>query len=104
MMLDRLLQAVSRVPVQQGCLLRFCVDGGIPAIELLEDCPAMALLLAMKVEYTPSVEEYQRTVVALVGSKRDEILSHCSYPSSKWVVRLLRKIPADQYTLDQHAL
>jgi len=91
----RILKAVVPVPIRQPWLLEFCVVGDMPAVELLESCPAMALLLALKAHYTTTYENHIQ-IAALARCKRSEILWQCSFPSQKWVTGLLKKIPASQ--------
>ena len=57
-------------------------------MELLESCPAIAMLVALYLQYHSSVD-----VEALCRKKRKDILSTCKFPSANWIVKLLGKIP-----------
>lgn len=81
------------LPCRRTVVLQFIVKGGRAAVELLESCPALALLLAMRIYNDPTAWAVEK-VRALAGIKRQKILSYCAYPADKWVVRLLQKIPA----------
>ncbi|MFA7455660.1 MAG: hypothetical protein WCZ10_14485 [Desulfobulbaceae bacterium] len=91
---DRILQGVSRFRKNKAALLKFCFNTGRPAVELMEDCPALIGLIAARLDATLPIGEYTEKAARLVRRKRGEILSSLSYPASKSVIRLLRKIPA----------
>ncbi len=99
--IPRILRAVEQIPVRQSLILEFCVEGGVPVIELFESNPALVLLLALKADATVTWEAH-REVIALASCRQTEISAHCSYPSEKWIVKLLGKIPPSQCS--QHLL
>ncbi|MFA5719073.1 MAG: hypothetical protein WC952_15295 [Desulfobulbaceae bacterium] len=90
----RILQGVSRFRRNKAALLKFCFNAGRPAVELMEDCPALIGLIASRLDATLPIGEYTEKAAGLLRRKRGEILSSLSYPASKSVIRLLRKIPA----------
>jgi len=88
----RVWPLLSQMPMHRHMLLEFCIKGGRQAIELFEDCPALALLLAMRVSSDHAVR-LQEQLVELAGKKRIDILHYCRFPRERWVVKLLKKIP-----------
>ncbi|HHO48963.1 MAG TPA: hypothetical protein ENN06_11025 [Desulfobacteraceae bacterium] len=91
---DRILQGVSRFRKNKAALLKLCFNAGRPAVELMEDCPALIGLIAARLDAALPIREYTEKAAQLVRRKRKEILSSLSYPASRSVIRLLRKIPA----------
>jgi hypothetical protein len=91
---DRIVQTVSRFRKNKAALLKICFNVGRPAVELMEDCPALISLIAARLDSNLPVREYAEKAMHLTLRKRKEILSFFSYPSSASVIRLLRKIPA----------
>lgn len=89
------LKAVKNVKGCQGHLLGLCTLGGTPAIELVEDCSAIAVLLAYRRPKNCLKLKEAQSIQRLVRKKRHQLLFLDSFPAQKWIVRLLKKIPAD---------
>ena len=81
------------MPLCRKNTLEFCLRGGEWAIEVLEDCPAIALLLAERIQRDPSMDQDEQIAV-LAACNRTEILRYCYYPAQPWVVQVLSRIPA----------
>ena len=74
-------------------LLNFFIRYGLPAVELAEDCPALAYIAAQSCFFglnTPGFDFYER----LPEEKRSKILLASGFPALRWVEKLFRKIPA----------
>lgn len=91
---QRILQGVSRFRKNKAALLKICYNVGKPAVELMEDCPALISLIAARLDSNLPIREYTEKAMQLTRRKRREILSSFSYPSTESVIKLLRKIPA----------
>ena len=73
-------------------LLNFFIRYGQPAVELAEDCPALAYVAAQSCFFgfnTPGFDLYER----LPEEKRSKILQITGFPALRWVEKLFRKIP-----------
>lgn len=90
---SRVLSMVSQFTEHEEQLLALCFNAGVPAVEMLEDCPALAFLIATRIESTLRPEEYQDNALALLRRKRHHLLGHFAYPATKQAARLMRKIP-----------
>jgi len=94
---SRIYPLLLRMPGAREMLLELCLAGGRGAIELAEDNPALALLLALRISRDPRVC-WREQVALLVLQNRTNLLAYCHYPSEKWIERLLRKIPVGDCT------
>ena len=90
----KIFHSVSCFRENKARLLKICFNVGKPAVELMEDCPAIISLIAAGLNAKMPVREYTEQAKYLVRQKRKKILSYFSYPSSKSVIKLMRKIPA----------
>jgi len=75
-------------------LLNFFIRYGLPAVELAEDCPALAYVVAQSCFFginSPGFDFYER----LPEEKRTKILQLSGFPALRWVEKLFRKIPAN---------
>ncbi len=86
---------IRQLPLRRKMLLELCIKGGRPARELFRDCPALGLLLALRISNDSSIC-LQEQLVELAGRKRVEILEYCLFPAAPWIVKLLRKITPAQ--------
>ena len=76
-------------------LLNFFIKHGLAAVELAEDCPALAYVAAACSynEFNPSrIQDIDQ----IPKKKRTEILKLAGYLNEKWVAKLFRKIPISQ--------
>jgi hypothetical protein len=89
----RMLKAISLIPSHHEKIIRFCLHGGVQAVELLEECPVIVFLATQKLDRICDSVSYQKAVDLLIGQKHHEILQQCSFPSSVLNARLLRKVP-----------
>jgi len=89
---NRIRRQLLQAPIHRKILLEFCIRGGLAAVELFEDAPAIALLLAHRVSYDPGVRRREQ-LAGLAGRKRTEILAYCNFPAAPWIARVLKKIP-----------
>lgn len=89
-----ILQTVSCFSENKASLLKICFNVGKPAVELMEDCPAIISLIAGGLDANLPIHAYLEQAKYLVRQKRKKILSYFSYPSSKSAIKLMRKIPA----------
>ncbi len=74
-------------------LLNFFIRYGLPAVELAEDCPALAYVAAQSCFFgfnASGFNFYER----LPGEKRSKILQVSGFPPVRWIEKLFRKIPA----------
>lgn len=90
---ERILRNVSCICENKALLLKICFNVGRPAVELMEDCPALLSLIASRLDSNLPIREYTERATCLVGQKRKKILAQFSYPSSTSVMQLMRKIP-----------
>jgi len=93
-LLGRILEAVSRFRENRASLLKLCLNTGLPSVEIMGDCPALISLIASRLDAITPVSEYTDTARYLVRLKREHILSYFTYPSSKSIIKMMRKIPA----------
>lgn len=96
----RILEAVSAFRENKAALLKLCFNAGKPAIELMDDCPALISLMAFRLESVKQIHEYTDRARYLLRQKREHILSCFSYPSSRSVIKMMRKIPASDSGAD----
>ncbi len=92
--LESALKIVQSVLVRREQLLRFCLQGGAPAIELAISCPALALLAASTLDHIDGFADYNQNAKSLLEQKRHHILGRLGFPAERWVVELFTKIPS----------
>lgn len=94
-LVERVLPAVALFADKRLRLLEFAVNVGMSAVEMIEDCPALAYLLVSRTGWL-ELDRALKVQAVLARRKRHEILSALGLPDSKWFARMLRKIPAGE--------
>ena len=92
--LDSALEIVESVLVRREQLLRFCLQGGLPAIELAVSCTPLALLAASTLDQIDDYDDYNQNIKSLLEQKRHRMLGRLGFPAERWVVELFTKIPS----------
>lgn len=83
-------------PKEKEPMFKFFIAGGRDAIAIAEENPAFALLLALNLRQTRTLHEYNSELQRTIRLKRTEILDAAGYPSGRWVLKALRKIPIEE--------
>lgn len=91
-LIPEMLGLLEDFPSEKYCLAAFCLRHGSSGVSLLKDTPALAYLIAVK-EYFAYGRQELLTKISL-EQKRTEILENLEMPGKKYVVKLLKKIPA----------
>ena len=86
----RILNVLRVFKERQAEVLYFCLAGGVSALEIVEQCPALGFLCAGQCSQSCSPTTCIN-VKSWVTSKRQELLARVGFPDEKWVVRLLQK-------------
>lgn len=90
----RLRKAAEAFDENRLMIYRFCIMAGLPAIEITENFPAMALILARLLEPVFSFSLYRTEFSRLTMMKRKNILEAAGYPAENWVIKALKKLSA----------
>jgi len=96
----RIMRGMSQFKSGQRGILRFCINGGLFALELVEDCPALAYLIVYRLIPKTPTKTLADGLLIILEQKRGEILARMNWPSDKGVIKLLRKIPAQECCAD----
>lgn len=98
---ERILKVVSLFPEDHKKLLQLCFSIGLPAVEIVEDCPALAFLIATYNEDNKPYTETSRLKKQemLMKCSRKKALEYLGLPGTKSFAKLLRKIPASECSI-----
>lgn len=96
----RAMQAVAEFNCGRREILQFCINGGQPALELVNDCPALAYLIASKLLPNTAPESLPEALQDILTQKRRAVLAQINWLPAEWVINVLRKIPASQCSAD----
>jgi hypothetical protein len=93
-------EACQRFAGRQWRVLRFCVDNE-PAIELLQQNPALGFCLAHHASLRPGQAASVDGVRVATRSKQRDILEWLDFPGTEAMVRILRKVQPETIHLER---